>query len=438
MELLPVLDGIHSAETFHPAFLDAFFERVSQLESHPEEFGDALKGKVIATVFEEPSTRTRLSFEAAALRLGARVITVADAGTTSRAKGESLSDSAKVLGGYADLLVWRHPRDGASRLAAQSAGVPVVNGGDGRLGHPTQTLVDLYTMRKEWGRLEGKVIGILGDLRHGRTARSLTWGLAASGASILLLPGPGLAWEGGLEERILSRFDYRRRPVSHALIPGWTGASEAWLLEPRSLIQGQLFQGGPSAIGQLDALYLTRLQEERGARQERGSYPGVDPARMEDPLLSKCLLLHPLPRRGELPDTLDRDPRMRCFEQARLGPVVRQAIFLALLREDSWPLPAVTPMPAGEVEHGLGPCPNPNCITLEEGIPSPWRVAGKRPRSFLCAFCDSALPAEYVGCLSTHRVHPLHSASAEKIRAENLKPFLAREQAEGAGYAWGG
>ena len=155
METVPVLDGIHSAETFHPAFLEAFFGLVARLEAHPQEFHSALQGKIIASVFEEPSTRTRLSFEVAAQRLGAGVITVADPATSSRVKGESLKDSARVLGGYADLMVLRHPRDGASRLVAQASGIPVVNGGDGQLGHPTQTLVDLYTLRKEWGEAVG-------------------------------------------------------------------------------------------------------------------------------------------------------------------------------------------------------------------------------------------------------------------------------------------
>ncbi|HBF23847.1 MAG TPA: hypothetical protein DDW23_08565 [Planctomycetes bacterium] len=438
METVPVLDGIHSAETFHPAFLEAFFGLVARLEAHPQEFHNALQGKIIASVFEEPSTRTRLSFEVAAQRLGAGVITVADPATSSRVKGESLKDSARVLGGYADLMVLRHPRDGASRLVAQASGIPVVNGGDGRLGHPTQTLIDLYTLRKEWEGFEGRVVGILGDLRYGRTARSLAWGLAACGASILLLPGPGLSWEGGLEERILRRFEYRRRPVKHPLIPGWTGSSEAWILEPRNLVQGDLFGSGVADLNQVDALYLTRLQEERGARQERGAYPGVDQERMGNSLLSSCVLLHPLPRQAELPDTLDSDPRLRCFEQARLGPVVRQAVFLALLQGEVWSIPAVTPLPTGEDKHDLGSCRNSNCVTLEEEIPPPWRVEGRKPRLFLCAFCDTPLHVEYLGCRSTRRVHPLHSASSGKIRAENLRPFASREQAELAEYAWGG
>ncbi|MCH2112368.1 MAG: hypothetical protein MK213_05875, partial [Planctomycetes bacterium] len=416
MALLPILEGLHSAEAFNPAFLRAFLERVRQIQAQPEAVADALQGKLIGMVFEEPSTRTRLSFEAAAHRLGAKVIGVSDPSTSSSAKGESLADAARVIGSYADLLVWRHARDGASRLVSQVADAPVVNGGDGRLGHPTQTLVDLATLHAEWGSFEGKTVGILGDLRHGRTARSLAWGLSLLGARVVPLPGPDLAWEGGFEARIFERAHYRSRRVSHPLFRGWTGAEECNILEPTGLVQASLFRDQTPRLESLDALYLTRLQAERGAQSEKSVYPGLLRDHLENSLLSNCLFLHPLPRREELPTFVDQDPRARYFEQAALGPTVRMAVFLAMLADKEWSLPPLSPLPAGNPDGGLGPCPNPNCVTQVEEIPVPWRIAGSRQRLFLCAYCDQRMPVDYAGCRSSRRVHAIHSQAVLRIR----------------------
>lgn len=436
MALLPVLEGLHSAETFNPAFLEACFQRTRALEAHPDGFHDALRGRVVATLFEEPSTRTRLSFESAALRLGAGVISVADPRTSSMAKGESLRDSARIVSAYADLIVWRHPRDGATRLAAQAAAVPVLNAGDGRTGHPTQTLLDLYTLHREWGSLAGRTVGIMGDLRHGRTARSLAWGLALLEARLVLLPAPGLDWEPALAQRIAERAGMRPRTVRHPLFRHWTGSESAVALEPQSAVQGFLFGGEAPLLDRLDALYLTRLQVERGAEPQQGVYPGLQSGQLADPLLSQCLILHPLPRRNELPPEIDGDPRARYFPQASLGVAVRQALYLGTLRADRWPLPELTPLPAGNPDAGLGPCPNENCVTRQEGIPVPWRVAGRTRRMFLCAYCDSVLPVDYAGCRSTRRLHALHSGAVLRILPENLRPFRVKEAALRDGYVW--
>ena len=438
MNLLPVMKGLHSAEALNPAFLEAFFVRARQVENRPLEFSEALRGRVIATVFAEPSTRTRLSFESAAHRLGASVITVTDPKTSSGSKGETLADSIKVIGSYCDLIVLRHPQDGASRLAGLYAGVQVVNGGDGRLGHPTQTLVDLYTLYRKWGSFEGRTIAVMGDLRNGRTARSLAWGLALLGARILLLPGKGLDWEASFERRILDKFDYSLRWGKHPLFSVWTGSQEARILEPKGLVQKSLFREDPPEIDSLDALYLTRMQAERGAQVDPSSaYPGITLEHLKNPLMESCLLLHPLPRCAELPVEIDGDPRALYFEQASMGPIVRQVVFLAMLGEDQWSLPALAPLPAGNHEHHLGLCPNEGCITRMEGLQVPWRVIGVTRRSFLCSFCDSLLPVDYAGCRSTQRVHPVHSQAALRIAPENLRPFLRRDEATAAGYIWG-
>lgn len=438
MRLHPVLEGLHSAETFHVEFLEALFRRVREIEARPHLFQDALRGRVVAHFFEEASTRTRLSFEAAVHRLGGAVLTVADAQTSSASKGESLADAARIVGGYADLLIWRHPRDGASRIVAQHAGVPVINAGDGRLGHPTQTLLDLCLLERRWDSFAGRTIGLMGDLSHSRTARSLAWGLALLGARLVLLPGPGLDWEASFERRLLDHFGMRLRWARHPLIERWTGAARARVLEPRGLLQGHLFQEEVPPLERLDALYLTRLQRERLAEAAPSVFPGVTPEILRDPLLTDCLLLHALPRREELPPSVDEDPRALYFEQAKLGPWVRMAILLAMLREDAWPLPELIPLPAGQPEPSLGPCANPRCASHSERLPTPWRVVGGPRRQFLCALCDSLLPVDYVGCRSTQRVHPVHSPAAVQISPENLQPFREREEALAAGYAWGG
>ena len=164
----------------------------SDVAAHRERYADVCRGKIMASLFFEPSTRTRLSFESAMLRLGGQVISSVDIGSTSLAKGETLADMAKVVGGYADILVMRHPWEGAARVVADYAGIPVINAGDGGHEHPTQTLCDLYTLKMDRGKLEGLRIALWGDLKYGRTVHSLAWALARFGSTIVFRPGAGL------------------------------------------------------------------------------------------------------------------------------------------------------------------------------------------------------------------------------------------------------
>ena len=314
--MLPTIDGLHSTEAISVSFLESLFACASDIEAQPEKYANALSGKLIATVFNEPSTRTRLSFEAAAHRLGASVISVSDPKSTSSAKGESLSDMIRVVSSYADLLVLRDCYDGASRYASRYADVPIINAGDGRLGHPTQTLVDLFTLHKKFnGELAGKTIGLLGDLANGRTVRSLAWSLAMLGARVVLLPAPGLDWQASYEQRVIDHFDLRLRWVSHPLFSDWIGNSEARVIEPKGLVQKDLFGSDVPKLESLDALYLTRLQVERGASSSSSIFPGLTAEAIENKLLADCLFLHPLPRRSELPTFVDSDPRAIYFEQ---------------------------------------------------------------------------------------------------------------------------
>jgi aspartate carbamoyltransferase catalytic subunit len=436
--LLPTIDGLHSTEALSVSFLESLFACASDIEAQPQKYSKALSGKVIATVFNEPSTRTRLSFESAGLRLGAGIISVSDPKSTSGSKGESLADTIRVISSYADLMVLRHPSDGASRYASRYSKVPIINGGDGRLGHPTQTLVDLYTLHKKWeGEFEGKTVALLGDLSNGRTVRSLAWSLAMLGVRVVLLPGPGLDWPASFEQRIIDHFDLRLRWVSHPLFATWTGNSEARIIEPKGLVQKDLFGVEVPKLESLDALYLTRLQVERGASVSSSVFPGIDIDMISNKLLEKCLFLHPLPRRDELPTEIDTDERAIYFEQAANGPVVRQAVFLAALAGQDHSLLPLRSLSAGNNVHSLKECPNSSCVSRHENEPFPWRIFGRSSRVFLCSLCDSQLGVDYIGCSSTRRFHAQHSPVAQRISPENMHPFSCRADAEESGFRWG-
>jgi aspartate carbamoyltransferase catalytic subunit len=261
---------------------------------------DRLQGRLLATLFYEPSTRTRFSFEAAMLRLGGQVLSAESAGqASSAAKGESLEDTIRVVSGYADGIVLRHPEIGSASRAARVATVPVINAGDGAGHHPTQALLDLYTIKKELGRLDHLRVGLAGDLRHGRTARSLAQMLAKfPGNELILIAPPGLELghdaRGGIDPNLIQETDDLA-----------------------------------DAAQRLDVLYQTRIQAERFATAEeyaryRGIYV-VTPELMRR-LPEQAILMHPLPRVGEIDPAVDADPRAAYFRQARNGLWVRMAV----------------------------------------------------------------------------------------------------------------
>jgi aspartate carbamoyltransferase catalytic subunit len=266
------------------------------------EIGAPLSGRLLATVFYEPSTRTRFSFEAAMLRLGGQVLSAENATrASSAAKGESLEDATRVIGGYADAIVLRHPEAGAADRAAQVAQVPVINAGDGAGHHPTQALLDLYTIKKELGRLDHLRVGLAGDLRNGRTVRSLAVLLSRfPGNELVLISPPALR----LGEDIVTSLENARQALA----------------ETPDLI---------GAISGLDVLYQTRIQAERFASPEeyerhRGVY--VVTAEVMRRLPEPAILMHPLPRAGEIDPRVDADPRAAYFRQARNGLWVRMAV----------------------------------------------------------------------------------------------------------------
>ncbi|MBQ3852990.1 MAG: aspartate carbamoyltransferase [Lachnospiraceae bacterium] len=291
---------------FTPEELDALFDLAAEIEKDPARFAHVCDGRILATAFYEPSTRTRLSFEAAMLRLGGKVIGFSDAGSSSAAKGESVSDTIKVISQYADICAMRHPKEGAAYVAASKSEIPVINAGDGGHQHPTQTLADLMTIRSMHGKLGGFTIGLCGDLKFGRTVHSLINALVRyEDISFVFISPPELKVP-----------DYITEMLNEKNIP----YTEVIKLE--------------DVIADLDMLYMTRVQKERFFNEE-------DYVRLKDfYILTKekmnlagkdMLVLHPLPRVNEISVEVDEDPRACYFKQVKYGMYVRMALIMTLL-----------------------------------------------------------------------------------------------------------
>lgn len=291
---------------FTPQELDKLFDLAGDIEHNPEKYAHACDGRILATCFYEPSTRTRLSFESAMTRLGGRVIGFSDAGSSSASKGESVSDTIRVISCYADICAMRHPKEGAPMVAAEKSSIPVINAGDGGHQHPTQTLTDLLTIRSLKGSLGGFTIGLCGDLKFGRTVHSLIHALIRYRDIRFIFISP--------EE--LRVPDYITDMLKSQGIP----YEEVIRLD--------------DIMPQLDLLYMTRVQKERFFNEEDyvrlKDFYILDAAKME--LAGKdMLVLHPLPRVNEISVEVDDDPRAAYFKQAQYGVYVRMALILTLL-----------------------------------------------------------------------------------------------------------
>lgn len=283
-------------------------ETANDIIASPEKYSEKCKGKKLATLFFEPSTRTRLSFEAAMLELGGSVIGFSEAASSSASKGESIADTARVVSCYADIIAMRHPKEGAPLVAAKNAAVPVINAGDGGHNHPTQTLADLLTIYREKGGFSNLNVGFCGDLKFGRTVHSLINALSRYVGLNLVLISP--------DELQLP--DYELDVIKKHNIPYLRTAS----LE--------------SAMPQLDILYMTRVQKERFFNEEdylrlRDSYI-LTPQKLENAKPELCIM-HPLPRVNEISTAVDSDPRACYFKQVLYGKYMRMALILMLLEE---------------------------------------------------------------------------------------------------------
>lgn len=287
--------------------IDELIKTAEDIIQNPKKYSEKCHGKKLATLFFEPSTRTRLSFEAAMYELGGNVLGFSDSNSSSATKGESVADTVRVVSGYADIIAMRHPKEGAPLVASMSATVPIINAGDGGHNHPTQTLTDLLTIKQELGRLDNLTIGFCGDLKFGRTVHSLTAALSRyEGIKFVMISPEELKIPSYVREDVLERNHIPYR-------------------ETNSLEE---------AMPELDILYMTRVQRERFFNE-------ADYIRLKDTYIltpdkmarakETMAILHPLPRVNEIPTVIDQDPRACYFRQTLYGKFIRMALILKLL-----------------------------------------------------------------------------------------------------------
>ena len=336
---------------------DALYVRASQIIDHPEDFLDACRGKIAASLFFEPSTRTNFSFQTAMLRLGGTLFGFADPNSSSTAKGETLKDTIKMVSAYSDVIVMRNPREGAAKAASLYSEVPVINAGDGGHMHPTQTLTDLTTITNLRGSVDGISIGLCGDLKNGRTVHSLIKALEKfKDIKFYLIAPPELAIP-----------EYLRQFMKE---------HNMWFVEVPGL---------ESVIPELDVLYMTRVQRERFSdplEYERCKGVYVLTRDKLNSAKKDLLVMHPLPRVDEIHIDVDDDPRAVYFEQARYGMYARMALLMDLANQ-----PHILP---DVVEIGSKPvCHNPKCITQTDLYLPP--LVKKNGGVDCCAYCDAAL-----------------------------------------------
>ncbi len=287
--------------------INEIIEVACDIIDNPKKYSEACHGKKLATLFFEPSTRTRLSFEAAMYELGGNVISVSSADSSSATKGESVADTAKVVSCYADIIAMRHPKEGAPLVASMNASIPVINAGDGGHNHPTQTLADLLTIFKEKGRLDNMTVGLCGDLKFGRTVHSLITAMSRyTGVKFVLISPEELKVPSYVKKDIIQKngIEYVQTTDFEAVIP------------------------------ELDVLYMTRVQKERFFNEE-------DYLRLKDRYIltpekltkakSDLVILHPLPRVNEISVAIDDDPRACYFKQVYCGKIARMSLILKLL-----------------------------------------------------------------------------------------------------------
>ena len=288
--------------------IDELIKVAKDIMKNPDMYSEKCKGKILATLFFEPSTRTRLSFESAMLRLGGNVLGFSEATSSSAAKGESVSDTIRVVGGYSDIIAMRHPKEGAPVVASTKTIVPIINAGDGGHNHPTQTLTDLLTIQCEKGRLNNLTIGFCGDLKFGRTVHSLISAMVRYPSIKLILISP--------EE--LSIPEYLKKEVLEA-----------------NHIEFVETQNMEKYMPELDILYMTRVQKERFFNEAdyirlKDLYI-LEEEKLENAKKDLCIM-HPLPRVNEISVKIDDDPRACYFKQAEYGKYIRMALILKLLK----------------------------------------------------------------------------------------------------------
>jgi aspartate carbamoyltransferase catalytic subunit len=440
----PGIRHLVSIDDLSLAEILGLFEQAQAFAADLRAWAHLCPGLISASLFYEPSTRTRLSFESAMLRLGGGVLTAAEMTSSSASKGESLADTVRVVGGgYADVIVLRHASEGAARLASQYSPVPVINAGDGSHEHPTQTLCDLYNLWLERGRIEGLNVVLSGDLRYSRTIHSFVYALARFGANIVCVPQPGFELPPYVVNRLREEFGVEPVRADASRLGDLAQSSDAVYLTPQKPHQLSLFTDGKGldsvAVKRVDALYMTRPQTERHG-QEGGSpvaYQQIGKQSMSAESLRDAVVMHPLPRRDEIAPDMDSDPRSIYFKQAARGVPIRMAILGHLLGR----LRIAAPEGEVDLRHwaslpGSNPCLNPTCITRTETrhVQPMFRLASRFPVRAYCAFCSHEILAPLVGCTTSRHVHERTAPAARKIRPDHLVFFQDEAEARALGF----
>ena len=344
--------------------LYGLIDTANDMMDNPAKYAEACHGKKLATLFYEPSTRTRLSFEAAMLELGGSVLGFSEATSSSAAKGESVADTARVISGYADIIAMRHPKAGAPYVASRYATIPVINAGDGGHSHPTQTLTDLLTISREKGRLDHLTVGLCGDLKYGRTVHSLIDAMSRyEGTKFVLISPSELELPDYMIHEVMDK---------HGVTYTVTDDLEA-------------------AMPELDILYMTRIQRERFA--DPSEYERLKDSYILTPdklmgAKADLAILHPLPRVNEISVRVDDDPRACYFRQAMYGKYIRMALILKLLEENTDHKPERLSYEGMLVDQIT--CPNPQCITsIEQELEQVFRVVNPERGICRCLYCET-------------------------------------------------
>ncbi len=343
--------------------LQELLETACDISQNPEKYAECCHGKKLATLFFEPSTRTRLSFEAAMYELGGNVIGFSEASSSSASKGESIADTAKILSCYADIMAIRHPKEGAPYVAATNATIPVINAGDGGHCHPTQTLADLLTIYRENGRLDNLTIGCCGDLKYGRTVHSLISAMGRyKNIKIVLISPEELKLPKYVKYEVLDKYNME-------------------YVETTSLEE---------VMPELDVLYMTRIQRERFDsfdEYERLKDSYILTLEKMKSAKDTMRVLHPLPRVNEISVMVDDDPRAAYFRQALNGKYMRMALILKLLKEaqEGREMEIVDAVTDSRLT-----CDNPRCIcSTEQELPHKFKLVDATHRIYRCVYCES-------------------------------------------------
>lgn len=346
------------------AEVDQILETALDIIANRKKYSEACKGKKLATLFYEPSTRTRLSFTSAMMELGGNVLGFSDAASSSVSKGETVADTVRVIGCFADIIAMRHSKEGAPLVASHYANVPIINAGDGSHAHPTQTLTDLLTIRREKGRLNNLTIGFCGDLKFGRTVHSLIKALSRyTGINVILIAPEELRLPSYIRREVCDKNHVPTREVETM----------------------------EEVMSELDILYMTRVQKERFLDEEeferlKDSFI-LNPERLRT-AKKDMIILHPLPRVNEITRAVDNDPRAAYFRQVENGKFVRMALIYTLLKwaEEERPTTPTPRLDASLVNNDLR-CSNRQCISNSEDVDHLFRKT--EDGDLRCVYCET-------------------------------------------------